>query len=163
MALWLLPGTAFAAGRAKVALPQRTPLSMECVVGAAKASGIPLAALIGVLAAEGGQPGEALSNTNGTWDLGPFQINTCHTNELLRLGVAPEVVLRDGCVNAYAAAWLLRKEYNRTGDIWQAVGAYHSRTPERRDAYIARVKGHLVRLQQRGVYTLLPQTDNGGR
>ena len=95
--------------------------------------------------------------------MGPFQINTCHTNELIRLGVAPEVVLRDGCVNAYAAAWLLRKEYNRTGDIWQAVGAYHSRTPERRDAYIARVKGHLVRLHQRGVYTLLPQTDNGGR
>lgn len=163
MALWLLPGTAFAAGRAKVTLPQSTPVSMECIVDAARASALPLAALIGVLAAEGGQPGEALSNTNGTWDMGPFQINTCHTNELLSLGVAPEVVLRDGCVNAYAAAWLLRKEYNRTGDIWQAVGAYHSRTPEHRDAYIARVKGHLARLHQRGVHTLLPQTDSGGR
>lgn len=151
-ALCLMPGAAFA--RAKVALSQTAPLTADCVVEAARASGLPLAALVGILATENGRAGEALQNDNGTWDMGPFQINTTHVNELTEMGIAPEAVLRDGCINAYAAAWLLRKEYNRTGDIWQAVGAYHSRTPHRRDAYITQVKIHLARLYRSGIFAL---------
>ena len=70
------------------------------------------------------------------------------------MGIAPEAVLQDGCVNAYAAAWLLRREYLRTGDIWQAIGAYHSRTPHRRDAYMARVRANLEKLHRRGIAML---------
>ena len=156
MLMFLLPGTALGAGRAKVALSAASPVLLECVVDAAQKSDLPLAALVGILAAERGEPGEALSNSNGTWDMGPFQINTCHVNELVRMGIAPDLVLRDGCVNAYAAAWLLRKEYERTGNIWAAIGAYHSRNPERRAAYVAKVKDHLVRLRRVGLFSLLP-------
>ena len=151
---FLMAGEAFAAERVKVALPQARPLLWECVIDAAHKNGLPLAALVGILAAEGGEPGEALSNPNGTWDMGPFQINTCHVNDLVGMGIAPETVLRDGCANAYAAAWLLRKEYKRTGNLWEAVGAYHSRTPKYRDAYIARVRGHLARLERTGLSSL---------
>ena len=153
-ALCLLPGVAFA--RAKVALAQTAPLTASCVVAAAHASDLPLAALIGILATENGRTGEALQNDNGTWDMGPFQVNTTHVNELAEMGIAPEAVLQNGCTNAYAAAWLLRKEYNRTGNIWQAIGAYHSRTPHRRDAYIAQVKTNLARLSRSGIFTLPP-------
>ena len=157
-ALCLSPCAAFA--RAKVALPPdapgTAPLTVDCIVGAANAANLPLAALIGILATENGRVGEALLNDNGTWDIGPFQLNTIHVNELAEMGIAPEDVLRDGCANAYAAAWLLRKEYDRTGDIWQAVGAYHSRTPHRRDAYIARVKAHLKQLGKAGLLSLPP-------
>lgn len=157
MLLCLPPASALAAGRPRVALQGASPPTLECVVDAVRTSGLPLAALLGVLATEGGKPGEALRNTNGTWDLGVCQVNTCHVGELAEMGIAPEILLRDGCVNAYAAAWLLRKEYNRTGDIWEAVGAYHSRTPKYRDAYIARVKGKLIRLRRDGVASLLPE------
>ena len=92
----LMTGVAFAAERVKVALPQTRPLLWECVIDAAHKNGLPLAALVGILAAEGGEPGEALSNANGTWDMGPFQINTCHVNELVGMGIAPETV----CVTA---------------------------------------------------------------
>ena len=155
-ALCLLPGAASAnsAGREKVALPQAAPLTADCVAEAARVSDLPLAALIGILATENGRTGEALQNNNGTWDMGPFQVNTTHINELVKMGIAPEAVLQDGCTNAYAAAWLLRKEYNRTGNIWQAIGAYHSRTPHRRDAYIAQVKFHLARLSRSGIFAL---------
>ena len=155
-ALCLLPGAASAnsTGRAKVALPETAPLTADCVADAARASDLPLAALIGILATENGQTGEALQNNNGTWDMGPFQINTTHVNALVEMGIAPEAVLQDGCTNAYAAAWLLRKEYNRTGNIWQAIGAYHSRTPHRRDAYIAQVKSHLAHLSRSGIFAL---------
>lgn len=87
-------------------------------------------------------------------DLGPFQVNTIHLNELAAMGISPDAVLRDGRVNAYAAAWLLRKEYQRTGSLWRAIGSYHSRTPHRRDAYIRRVKSNLERLRREGIFSL---------
>ena len=154
VALWLLPDAVFAAGRAKVVFPPMHPLTADCVLDAARASGMPVAALFAILATEGGKTGEALSNKNGTWDLGGFQVNSVHLNELATMGIAPETVLRDGRVNAYAAAWLLRKEYRRTGNLWHAIGAYHSRTPHRRDAYIRRVKSNLERLRREGIVTL---------
>lgn len=152
--LCLLPAAAFAAERARVALPPTRPLTAACVLDAARASGMPAAALFAILATEGGKTGEALRNKNGTWDMGPFQVNTAHVNELAAMGIAPETVLRDGRINAYAAAWLLRKEYRRTGDLWQAIGAYHSRTPQRRNAYIRRVQANLERLRREGIFTL---------
>jgi len=154
MLLCLPLDTVLAFERAKVSIPRTAPLTLTCIADAAKAGGLPLAALVGILAAEGGKTGEALSNANGTWDMGGFQINTVHINELAAMGIEPEQVLGDGCVNAHAAAWVLKREYARTGDIWQAVGAYHSRTPHRRDAYIARVKGHLLRLGKHGLHSL---------
>ena len=124
---------------------------------------MPAAALFAILATEGGKTGEALSNKNGTWDLGGFQINTVHLKELAAMGISPDAVLRDGRVNAYAAAWLLRKEYQRTGSFWQAIGAYHSRTPHRRDAYIRRVKNNLERLRREGIFTLSALEREAGR
>ena len=155
--LCILSGTAQAGSRDRIALPDTRPLSWECVVDAAAQYNLPLAAMVGMLATEGGKTGEALSNTNGTWDMGPFQINTCHVNELLQAGMAPEVILQDGCANAYAAAFILRKEYDRTRNIWDAVGAYHSRTPHFRDAYLGRVRKHLIKLSHTGLAGLLPQ------
>ena len=70
------------------------------------------------------------------------------------MGISPDAVLRDGRVNAYAAAWLLRKECQRTRSLWRSIGAYHSRTPHRRDAYIRRVKSNLERLRRDGLFTL---------
>jgi hypothetical protein len=145
--------------RERIFTPPARLLTLDCVVEAARAHGVPLAALFGILAAEDGRTGEALRNANGTWDVGPFQINTCNINILAAIGITPEAVLRDGCVNARAAAFLLRREYERAGDIWTAVGAYHSRTPERRDAYIERVKRHLARLGRKGLAALPIQGD----
>ena len=158
--LCILSGTAQAGSRDRLALPETRPLSWECVVDAAAQYNLPLAAMVGILATEGGKTGEALSNTNGTWDMGPFQINTCHVNELLQAGMAPEVILQDGCANAYAAAFILRKEYDRTRNIWDAVGAYHSRTPHFRDAYLGRVRKHLIKLSHTGLAGLLPQNSS---
>lgn len=153
-ALWLLSDAVFAAGRARVVFPPMRPLTADCILDAARISGMPAAALFAILATEGGKTGEALSNKNGTWDMGPFQVNSVHLNELSAMGISPDAVLRDGRVNVYAAAWLLRKEYQRTGSLWRAIGAYHSRTPHRRDAYIRRVQANLERLSREGIFSL---------
>lgn len=139
-----------AQARPVVALPAARSLTPDCMADAAREHNVPLAALMGILAAEGGTVGEAIRNANGSWDLGPYQVNTCNLNALAAQGFTPEAVLRDGCVNASAAAWILRREIERTGNLWTAIGSYHSRTPEFRDAYVARVKRHLVRMMQGG-------------
>jgi hypothetical protein len=95
----------------------------------------------------GSEGGVAQSRPDST--LLPY-INTCNLDELAAQGFSPEAILRDGCVNAHAAAWILRREYERTGNIWTAIGAYHSRTPSLRDAYAARVKKHLARMARMG-------------
>lgn len=161
--LWLLPDAVFAAERAKVVFPPLRPLTADCVLDAARISGMPAAALFAILATEGGKTGEALSNKNGTWDMGPFQVNTVHLKELAAMGITPDAVLRDGRVNALVAAWLLRKEYRRTGNLWQAIGAYHSRTPHHRDTYIRRVKSNLERLRREGIFTLSALEQEAGQ
>lgn len=148
VALCLLP--CIAQARPVVSVAAGRSLTPDCVAEAAQEYGVPLAALMGILAAEGGTVGEAVGNANGSWDLGPMQVNTCNLNTLVSQGFTPEAILRDGCENARAAAWILRREVERTGNIWTAIGLYHSRTPELRDAYIARVRQHLVRMMGGG-------------
>lgn len=144
--------SSIAEARTSVVVPVTRPLTMDCIVSASKEYQVPLAALLGILSVEGGCVGEALSNTNGTWDMGAFQINTIHTNALILKGISPMEVLSDGFVNAHVAACLLRQEYERTNDIWLAIGSYHSRTPHRRDAYMEKVRSHIIRLQKEGMY-----------
>jgi soluble lytic murein transglycosylase-like protein len=85
-------------------------------------------------------------NTNGTIDLGAFQINSVHLPALARLGIAPEA-LADGCVCADVAAWHYRRQVDRLGNTWAAVGAYHSATPARAAGYANRIAAILTRWQ----------------
>ena len=84
-------------------------------------------------------------NRNGTVDVGLMQINSCWADQL---GSTWEH-LDDPCTNVMTGAWILNQCVRDYGYTWQAVGCYHSRTPERRDAYarkiaaILREEGHL--------------------
>ncbi len=69
-------------------------------------------------------------NQNGTVDIGAFQINSIHLSKLSKYGVSANS-LKNGCVNAYVAAWHYKKQVQDFGNTWRAVGAYHSRTPAR--------------------------------
>jgi hypothetical protein len=77
-------------------------------------------------------------NANGSIDFGAFQINSVHLPELARFGVTAQS-LADGCVSAYVAAWHYRRQVDRYGNTWAAVGAYHSSTPARGAWYSSRI------------------------
>ena len=141
--LCLLAGISCAAERARVTIPQTRPLTAACVLDAARAGGLPAAALFGILATEGGKTGEALRNSNGTWDMGPFQINTVHVDTLAAMGIDNADVSTDslyiyanydysegeGRIVSYSANNTLRvivRDVNNTGaaiDAAFAVGA----------------------------------------
>jgi soluble lytic murein transglycosylase-like protein len=83
-------------------------------------------------------PSARAVNTNGTTDVGAFQINSIHAPLLSQHGIKKED-LHDPCVAAYVAAWLYAQHVRRLGRTWAAVGAYHSQTPHRQRWYANRV------------------------
>jgi len=78
-------------------------------------------------------------NRDGTRDHGMTGINDVHLPELARYGITASD-LRDGCKSIFLAGWHLRKMVNKYGNNWSAVGAYHSKTPSKRDKYAANIR-----------------------
>jgi len=101
-----------------------------------------------ILVESDGRPLAIRRNSNGTVDVGMAQINTVHFAELARYGIAPEHLF-DECIAAFVAAWHYARQVRRLGNTWQAIGAYHSRTPHLNEAYQRRV---MRRLMQLGVW-----------
>ncbi len=78
---------------------------------------------------------QELVGAGRTPDIGLMQVNWKYHRS--KLG-DPEQAF-DPWLNLRAGARVLRQEYEATGDWWQAVGRYHSRTPARARAYRQRV------------------------
>ena len=87
-------------------------------------------------------------NKNGSVDYGALQINSIHLKRLAPFGI-DATRLMDACVSAYVGAWLLREQFERYGNTWRAVGAYHSRTPVLNARYAAGVRRTLERWNAR--------------
>jgi len=107
-----------------------------CVLLAANTYQVPAAVMIGIMHVEGGRVGQEVGpNTNGTYDLGPMQVNTRWLPLLQRrwrvdANTAKAWVRDDGCVNVHVAAWILRQKLDEAGSIWGGIAAYHSATPK---------------------------------
>lgn len=115
-----------------------------CLLLASQTYSVPPAVLVGIYKAEGGKIGQEIRNTNGTYDLGPMQINTVWVPDLAALwGVNQNTARRwirdDACTNVGVAAWILRTHLDETGSLTQAIAHYHSRTDVRGDQYKGRV------------------------
>jgi hypothetical protein len=117
------------------------PLTAACLSVAAHAYHLPEPHLYAILKTEGGHVGQAVLNKNGTYDLGPFQINTVWGPAIGRywhvsVPRALEHVRDDGCANAMIASAILKKLLIETrGDFPKAIGFYHSHTAARAATY----------------------------
>src|ERR1700733_12475056 len=117
------------------------PLTAACIATAAHAYRLPETYLYAILKTEGGHVGQMVHNTNGTDDLGPFQINSAWgpaMGRYWRISVprAIERVRDDGCANALIASAILKKMVIETkGDFPKALGLYHSHTAARAAIY----------------------------
>ncbi len=128
-----------------------TGILASCILLASQTYGVPPSVLIGIRHVEGGKIGqEAGPNDNGSYDLGPMQINTVWLPKLARTWKVDERTARtwirdDPCTNVGVAAWILRGHLDETGDIVRAIAHYHSRTP----VYGTRYKYKVIRQMQR--------------
>lgn len=115
-----------------------------CLMLASQTYSVPPAVLVGIYKAEGGKVGQEVSNTNGSYDLGPMQINTIWLPELSEIWGVNESTARkwvrdDACTNVGVAAWILRGHIDETDSLTQAIAHYHSRTPRHGTRYKKRV------------------------
>jgi len=115
-----------------------------CLLLASQTYSVPPAVLLGIYKAEGGQIGQEVKNSNGTYDLGPMQINTIWLPDLARRWGVNEQTARkwvrdDACTNVGVAAWILKGHISETQSLSQAIAHYHSRTPRHGTRYKKRV------------------------
>lgn len=77
-------------------------------------------------------------------DIGLMQINSIWLQELAVHGIHRQHLL-DACINIHVGAWILARQIRKYGNTWQAVGAYHSATPDLNVRYARRVHAQLQR------------------
>lgn len=123
-----------------------------CVFLAANTYHVPPAALMGIYQIEGGRLGQEVSNNNGSFDMGPMQINSSWLPMLSRKwGVSVETARRlvrdDACTNVGVAAWIVKQDLERTGNIATAIADYHSHTFPIGHQYKSKVVGRIARYQ----------------
>jgi soluble lytic murein transglycosylase-like protein len=103
--------------------------------GAAERYGVNPQVLYAIAAQESSlNPSAVHQNEDGSQDVGLTQINSKWLPHLSKLGVTPEN-LSNPCINMHVGAYLLSLKMIQHGNTWQAIGAYHSNTPWRRDQY----------------------------
>jgi soluble lytic murein transglycosylase-like protein len=118
---------------------------LTCMALVAQVYHLPPRVLPSIQKVEGGRPGLAQPNKDGSEDLGIMQINTLWIGPLARFtGLPPQAVrdrlLHDPCFNIAAAGAIMRTYLNETGgDLLRAVGNYHSHTPVLNQNYQVRV------------------------
>ncbi|MAE52050.1 MAG: transglycosylase [Micavibrio sp.] len=115
-----------------------------CLMLASQTYSIPPAVMVGIYKAEGGKVGQEVKNTNGSYDLGPMQINTIWLPELAeKWGVSEDTARKwvrdDACTNVSVSAWILGQHIKETKSLSQAIAYYNSRTPRHGNKYQKRV------------------------
>jgi hypothetical protein len=125
----------------------------SCLILASYNYQVPAAVLVGIYKVEGGRVGQEVRNTNGSYDLGPMQINTIWMKELAQYWNVPQstakrLVRDDACTNMGVAAWILRRHYQETGNLASAIAHYHSRTPLHGHKYRRKV---ILAMQKNGL------------
>lgn len=115
-----------------------------CLMLASQTYAVPPAVLVGIYKAEGGKVGQEVQNSNGSYDMGPMQINSIWLPELAQKWGVSEATARkwvrdDACTNVGVSAWILRGHIDETKSLSQAIAHYNSRTPRHGTRYKKRV------------------------
>lgn len=106
-----------------------------------------------VLRSENGTVGQIRRNKNGTFDMGPMQINSIHLPELAKYGITQQMITNNECLNIHLGTYYLQKNIVTTPGagtapgFWYAVGKYHSATPEKNIRYQQSVWGRLIEVR----------------
>lgn len=101
----------------------------ECIVLAAKKYNVPWLLLKAIREKEGGKVGgySHKTNSNGTRDIGPMQINEIWLKELNAYGIDEETLRDNPCTNVYTGAYVLRHYYDHHGRDWfRATASYNA-------------------------------------
>ena len=131
--------------------PVPEPVVAECVSTASRTYAVPELVIRTILKVEGGKVGTMSRNTNGSYDLGPMQINTINLSLINKEYpfLTWKHITYNPCINIMVGTWFLSSKIRaRKGVIWEGVGDYHSVTPSKRNVYLSRFLTHYTRLKK---------------
>jgi len=123
-----------------------------CMALSAVLNHLPVEVLPAIQRVEGGTIGTVSHNRNGTDDLGVMQVNTLWIPRVawamgLGEGETRARLINNACFNIVVAGSILQIYVRETGgNLWQAVGDYHSHTPVHNLPYQAKVLTGAVRM-----------------
>lgn len=113
--------------------------NFTCVRQAAFDQQVPLRFMLAINSIERGRYDQKVANSNKTYDMGQFQINTIHLGAFAKFGASEYDINNRGCYNAQAAARLLslalREPTKVHMDIFTRAAGYHSWTPQYNTIY----------------------------
>lgn len=119
---------------------------LACINVAAIQFHVPAKLIISVLNIERGKVGQAVKNSNGTYDLGPMQINTSWLPELQQHSITRDAIQYDPCVNVKVGAWILSKAIANERNFLTGIGNYHSHTLSYNSKYVQQVKIYFTKV-----------------
>lgn len=122
---------------------------VECINRAAITYYVPAKVIVSVLETEGGKPGLAKLNKNGSVDYGPMQINSTWVKRIAPFGYTVEQLQYDPCVNVMVGTWILSREIADEQNYWQGIGNYNSHTPIFNQSYQQKVFIRYAALQRK--------------
>ncbi|VTU41474.1 MULTISPECIES: lytic transglycosylase domain-containing protein [unclassified Variovorax] len=109
-------------------LPPYAHVTREAVQCAAQASlryDVPELLLHAILRKENGRVGASSKNRDGSFDLGPAQVNTKWVEYFAKFGLRKEHLRDDFCTNINASAYIIRDNFNKKRDWFNAIVAYN--------------------------------------
>ena len=129
---------------------------LACMTGVAAFYHLPPRVLPSIQAVEGGLPGLAHANRDGSLDLGVMQVNSRWVQPLAHYTGMPQAaaeqrLLFDACFNIAVAGAIMRICLDEArGDLLRAVGYYHSHSSPLAEDYQRRVLRSATRLFSAG-------------
>lgn len=131
-------------------VPLQVPL--HCINEAAIEYHIPAKLIISILEVERGKLGKIVKNKNGTYDIGPAQINSLWLPTLQKFGITQNDIQFNACTNVKVGAWLLSKEIANSNELLKGIGNFHSHTEKLNQEYSSNVKFYFNDLSLRAGY-----------
>lgn len=122
------------------------PVPLHCINEAAIEYNIPAKLLITLLQVERGKRGQLIRNKNGSYDIGPAQINSSWLPELKAHGITQAQVQFDPCINIKVGAWIAAKAIASEKDLLAGIGDYHSHTKLYNQSYSQKIRIHFTKL-----------------
>jgi hypothetical protein len=119
---------------------------LHCINEAAIEYHIPAKLLITLLQVEGGKVGKIVKNPNGSFDMGPAQINSSWLPTLKAHGVTQAQLQFDPCINIKVGAWIAAKAIASENNLLAGIGDYHSHTKKYNQSYVQKIKIHFTKL-----------------
>jgi soluble lytic murein transglycosylase-like protein len=142
----------------------------RCIDQSASAFGISPVPIRVLREVEGGAVGKvSRANKNGTYDIGPMQVNSLWLPALAELGISERDLRDNACINVYVGTWIYYNQYLKSRDVVLAMARYHSPGARHHQArYLGLVQRvlerHIARAQRElaGPLTQLASTKEPG-